>query len=233
VEAPEAAERREHLRRRPSEPPAERRRAPVDALNLGRAVTAGDHEGRADRDEHAELAPVALRARRHASERVEGTGEEVHRLGVRIAPERVLGGERQIPRRALGVATALEMQCQLGGDLARLVRPGGLLRFAEQAMEARSSRGGQTSVEELLVEHVNEGVAPARRAPRSRVEPRGFDEVGALAERLEPGVHVVGVDTECRGERAGRELSPRHARRLEQPLIFFGEAFDLLLDQMA
>ncbi len=76
-----------------------------------------------------------------------------------VAAERVLGSGAEVGDRPPGGLAALEVERELGGDLARALAGGSLPALAHGAVEARAACLGDPLVEDAGVERVRERVA--------------------------------------------------------------------------
>src|SRR5215813_6224724 len=145
----------------------------------------------------------------------------LRRLAVAVMPEGLLAGESAIAGGPRRVATPLEVHGQLGGDLARPIAMAPLETLPGVEVQARAGADRDARVEHLLVERVNERVAPGHGAVGPLRLAHRLKELPAPREGRATELGVARVEAGGGGER-GRELDTDHAGRDQYLLLVRG-----------
>src|SRR5215471_1528511 len=132
------------------------------------------------------------------------------RLAIAVATQSLLAGQPAIAARPREVATALEVHGELGGDLAGPVAVTALETLTRPQVQARARADRDARVEHLLVERVNERIAPGHGAVGPLRLAHGLKELPAPREGRATELGVARVEAGGGGER-GRELDTGHA----------------------
>src|SRR5262245_64718639 len=129
---------------------------PVGGFDLRCCETSMDDHRAPERDLQGELALDAIGAVRQQCEQLEASREVRDRLTMGSAAERILGRRVEVRDRTRGIASALEVDRELGSDLADAGSVRRLVPDADAVMDGRALRGGQALVRHVLEERVDE-----------------------------------------------------------------------------
>ena len=149
-------------------------------------------------------------------------------LAMAVLAQRVLRRPLAIPDRPLQVPAVLEVHGELAGDLpgARAIRALEPLTGAQ--MQAHSARDGDARIQHLLVERVNERIAPGHRPVRPLDVSRRAQELTPPRQRLAAALRLLGVEAVRRGDRRG-ELHAGDAGHGQDRLLVRRQPLDVPL----
>ena len=155
----------------------------------------------------------------------------VRGLAVPVLAERDFGRLLVILRGPSDVPALREMRGELARDLARALTVSLLEPLARPQVKSRPLPEGETHVEHVLVQGMDERIAAGHRPVGPLGHPDRAQKLAAPRQGVTAAFRLLRADAARRPDR-GRELRARHAADRQHRLLVRRQTFDLLLDHL-
>ena len=155
------------------------------------------------------------------------------RFLIRASLQGIVGCVEEILHRAPGIAATREVHRQLRGNLLRMPCIASYLAHADLLMQVHPAPGRYARVDHLVINRVLELVTRRRRAVGPGLDPIGPNERSLSGEYCVAPFNPLDGLGDRRRNRSNGKGAPRNTRGVQQHLVLFGQAIEVLLDVRA
>src|SRR5687767_3799493 len=188
----------------------------IGALRLRVGPAAHRDQGRTQSSLEAELPALAVGDVGEPRQGPESALQLSDGFSVGIALDGVGGGKMEVTDRPVHVTRGNEVHGQCSRDAPRVRRVSRLQRLANLLMQADAAAGGNSVVNDFLVERMRKRECGANRAVGPFDLPGTAQELAATRKRSAPALGLLGGNSQRRGNRGGREFNPGNRCQLDK-----------------